>query len=348
MRLFLPAGRNDFHARVVKRAMEIRGHHVDLFATEDFFLSDTLNFELAGSGSRRTLAMDGHVVELGSYDVVWNRRPFNPPTLDHVFPADRTFVTNEIRAALWGLYHLLEDARWVNPLEAALAAENKILQLMHAPACGLQVPETLVSTDPDSIRAFVADGGTVVYKPLTGFVWEESGLRRATYTSVVKAGHFDNRMLIATTPGIYQRRVKRSHEVRVQVYGASALALGIWVEDAACTDWRLTLDRKPRCAPIEVPAAVLEACRGFMQRLGLLCGAFDFIVDGEGRWIFLEVNQGGQFLFLEEWCPELPVLEMLCHFLEDPSPEFTCDYRALRPRYEGIANELSLREPAAA
>jgi hypothetical protein len=36
-----------------------------------------------------------------------------------------------------------------------------------------------------------------------------------------------------------------------------------------------------------------------MVDLGLVYGAFDFVIGPDGTWIFLEVNPGGQFRFVE-------------------------------------------------
>jgi D-alanine-D-alanine ligase-like ATP-grasp enzyme len=36
-----------------------------------------------------------------------------------------------------------------------------------------------------------------------------------------------------------------------------------------------------------------------MEHLGLVYGAFDFIVTPEGRYVFLEVNPGGAYMWVE-------------------------------------------------
>jgi hypothetical protein len=37
-----------------------------------------------------------------------------------------------------------------------------------------------------------------------------------------------------------------------------------------------------------------------MAHLGITYGAFDFVVDEDGGWTFLEVNSMGQYLWLEQ------------------------------------------------
>jgi len=53
-----------------------------------------------------------------------------------------------------------------------------------------------------------------------------------------------------------------------------------------------------------------------MGKLGLVSGGVDFIVSPDGSWCFLEINEAGQFLFIESWCAELKVLEAFCQFVE--------------------------------
>ena len=37
----------------------------------------------------------------------------------------------------------------------------------------------------------------------------------------------------------------------------------------------------------------------FAAKSGIACGSFDFAIDNQDRWWFLEVNEGGQFLWLD-------------------------------------------------
>ena len=58
------------------------------------------------------------------------------------------------------------------------------------------------------------------------------------------------------------------------------------------------------------------------RALGILFGAFDFIVTPEGEHVFLEVNPAGQFLWVEEANPELRLLAPFVDFLLSRDPEF--------------------------
>ena len=59
-----------------------------------------------------------------------------------------------------------------------------------------------------------------------------------------------------------------------------------------------------------------------MHDLGLAFGCLDFIVTPDGKYVFLEVNQMGQFLWVEVANPDLLVLDAFCHLLVSGTADF--------------------------
>ena len=51
-----------------------------------------------------------------------------------------------------------------------------------------------------------------------------------------------------------------------------------------------------------------------LKDFGLMFGAFDFIVDQNGDWIFLEINPNGQWLWLEKILG-LPISKKIVDYL---------------------------------
>lgn len=56
-----------------------------------------------------------------------------------------------------------------------------------------------------------------------------------------------------------------------------------------------------------------------MRELGLVYGAFDFVITPDVEWIFLEVNPGGQFGFLEDRTGA-PLTAILADLLAQQAP----------------------------
>lgn len=53
----------------------------------------------------------------------------------------------------------------------------------------------------------------------------------------------------------------------------------------------------------------------YMHHMNIQSGAFDFAVDTDGNWTFLECNEAGQFLFVEDILPQNKVLASFCAWI---------------------------------
>ena len=71
---------------------------------------------------------------------------------------------------------------------------------------------------------------------------------------------------------------------------------------------------------IILPPDIEALCLKFMQEAGIVFGAFDFIVTEKGEYVFLEINEQGQFLGYER--PGAPLLQPFIEFLISGNPEF--------------------------
>jgi glutathione synthase/RimK-type ligase-like ATP-grasp enzyme len=50
---------------------------------------------------------------------------------------------------------------------------------------------------------------------------------------------------------------------------------------------------------VDLPREVEAKILAFMKAFDLIYGAFDFIVTPDGRYVFLEVNPSGQYMWVE-------------------------------------------------
>jgi glutathione synthase/RimK-type ligase-like ATP-grasp enzyme len=123
--------------------------------------------------------------------------------------------------------------------------------------------------------------------------------------------------LIRVSPGIFQKFVAKSYEVRATVVGSRIFSGKIDSQTSAETriDWR----HKPfdmEEEPITLPPDVETKIHALKQAFGLIYGAFDFIVTPEGRHVFLDVNPAGQYLWVEAKT-KLPITAALADALGD-------------------------------
>lgn len=319
----------DVHAIAAACVLRGRGHEVVRCIGDEFPRRERMSLRVhAGDPGTCSLAWTqagGGAHDPRDCDAVWYRRPRPVVLPDEVHAADREYAYNECWELYQGMAFAPRAAFWVNPPASHALAGNKPLQLQVATGLGVRVPATLVSNEPEDVRAFVAERGRVVYKPMRGATWQVGGEVHGTYTTPVTPADLPSDRMIQACPGIYQDLVEKRFEVRAQFFGRTCLAIAIDSTrmEYGRYDWRRhqrTCD--PHATPVELPAEVRNTCLRMMAALGIVSGAFDFIVDESGEWVFLEVNPVGQFAFIERWCPQLPVLATFCDFLESRDPDF--------------------------
>jgi hypothetical protein len=279
----------------------LRGHPVVRVNTSDLPLDTTLTVGLDSSGRRGTLVIEanGLVLDFADVTAVWWRRPGGFGLSVELSPLERAFAEAELRAAFEGLWAGV-DAYWISRPDAIRAAGRKVEQLRRAARLGFAVPPTLVTTDPAAVAAFVAAHDTVVYKVLTDPHLGPAGMVR---TTVVPAG--SDLASVRNVPCLFQAYVPKRAEYRVTVIGddvfvASVVAPGV--------DWR---EGPASWGPGRLPAAVLDRCVALVRSYGLEFSALDLIETPEGEHVFLENNPGGQFLFVQDHVPSLPLAEAL-------------------------------------
>lgn len=329
MQVLIPTQIEDYHALAVQLGLEQLGHRADRWFGTDFPQRQTAAFELSNAGgcAWRVNAED---LTLGEhrYDSVWYRRPNAPVLPDWLHADDVVFTRRENNEFYKGIWNCIErDAFWVNAPGSYTRASNKIVQLQLAIDCGLTIPDSLISNDPKRIKGFLdkySDTG-VIYKPfLTGTWFMEDGSYARIPTTVVEAGDLPEDEVLQATPGIFQSRISKSYELRITFFGAHYEAARLTPKgDVELVDWREASHSELSLGHHELPDAVYRQCRMLMKKLGIVFGCFDFIVDRNGGYIFLEVNEMGQFLFIEEVDDSFNLLDIFCQFIISGNPDFS-------------------------
>ncbi len=318
----------DEHAHAVRFALERKGAVVRQLHTADFPRQGSISL---GNEGRWFHECRGFGMEAVEFDpaTIWHRRPRAPEPPQWIDPADRAHARAESRALFDAFTATLPaSAFWVNPYPARDLANHKPLQLKLARECGFSVPPTLFSNDPERIRAFARANGEVVYKPFTSTgCWSEGSRVVATFTSALRIEHLADGQLLAACPGIYQRHIAKSHELRVTMIGNRAFAARI---DSQSTergklDWRLA-NGEFAMTQVSLPPQVERACHRLMARLNLVFGAIDLIVTPAGEHVFLEINEMGQFLFVEH-LSGMPLLDAFCELLIQGRADYAWDPR---------------------
>lgn len=289
---------DDEHGQVVLREIALRGGTGRLLNLGRFPRELRLALRFDSAGRRHFMLRSAQDEPLAFSDVraVWWRRP-QPLQVDPRIqrPSYRGFAYSESMEAMTGLWQAL-DVFWVNHPTRDEVAARKVYQLRVAQELGLQIPFTLVSNDPDEVRAFVAARGSepTVYKAFsaTEQEWRETRLLKPE-----ELAGLDN---VAYAPVIFQEYVPAGVDLRITVVGEAIFAAAIHSQDTSYpVDFRMDM-AQARVEAVQLPREVEEQLQAFMTHLGLVYGAIDMRRTPEGRYVFLEVNPAGQWLFIEQ------------------------------------------------
>ncbi|MCC4589606.1 hypothetical protein LL974_00500 [Xanthomonas campestris pv. cannae] len=311
---------DDTHALAVAAAMELRGHRCVIWSQPQCAGDTVGSIEFGGREVRWTVC--GASYGPSDFDVVWLRRAGNISLPAWMHRDDRKFAAAD-NAAFFGFFWspLASSARWIHSPAARLNGESKVQQLQCASRAGFKIPPTLMSNDPEEIARFIEAGrvkglGTI-FKTFESMTWFEKDRVLENYTSEIVVSDLVDADVVRAVPAIYQRHVRKQYEVRSTFLGEREYSVRIDSQrsGAGVLDWRAIDDIENFVSPVELPPAIHGKCRSLMREMALDMGCFDFIVDDAGEYVFVEVNQQGQFLWIEDCLPQLNALGGFCEFV---------------------------------
>lgn len=292
----------DITVDFIVRSLRNRGVPFYRLNTDDIGVNTLFRFDFR---QHRFILVDQSLdieIDLLAVRSVYFRRPEVRVDPTELSGAEMTFIHQELRFFLEGLYKILDKAFWLNRVLDIRQAENKLYQLLVAEELGLTVPTSLVTNIPSVAQEFY-DGldGEVILKPIkSGHLAGGQGSESAViFTSKVRLGP-DNIERIAPCPTYLQQLLVKAADIRVTVVGERVFAARIdsQIGEESMVDWRRSPDPLEH-ARIELPAPIRDRCLQLTRRLSLNFGAIDFVLDTQGNYIFLEINPNGQWAWIE-------------------------------------------------
>jgi glutathione synthase/RimK-type ligase-like ATP-grasp enzyme len=229
--------------------------------------------------------------------------------------------SNEFLKTLWSC--LRKEILWVSHPEDIRGASHKMHQLITAKKLGFDIPDTIVTNNPDTILSFYEKhGGNIVNKVLNrGYVDYNDGIFSLIYTNRVSKDELQKSVKsIKINPCLFQEYIPKLVELRITVVGSIVFAAEIHSQNSQRTkdDWRrYDLEHTPHFAH-KLPANIESLCRKMVKGYNLNFGTIDMIVTPENKYIFLELNPNGQWMWIEE-LTKLPISEALVSLLAGES-----------------------------
>jgi hypothetical protein len=300
--LILTNSDDDLHVKPVQERLTALGKDFFRFDVDQLgsgklkieFASHENQFFVAKTSDKKTTSSD--------IQSVWYRRPnyFNFPIAD---PVQRDFAEKETTALLNGICACLPEVYWLNNPRDMEIAKNKVMQLRKARSIGFDVPRTIVTNNPDSVKDFFElCGGNIVFKTMAlGFLdYGEKGFN--VPTTLITETHLGKLGLITSCPSLFQELVDKKYDIRVTIVGDKVFAVKIDSQKHSATsiDWR-----KPQFISelgyqiVDLPDTVKNMCLKITHDLGLRFGAIDLALSKDGKYYFFEINPNGQWQWVE-------------------------------------------------
>ncbi len=291
----------DVHATRVEQCLQELGVNVAYWNFDPFVHDCQLNFSISDANNQFEFNSGECTTDMTSFDAIWFRRPGRLKSKTFFQPWIEQMMLVEAKQALMGMLNAL-PCLWVNYPACDTNASLKLLQLQVAKNVGMSLPETIVTNDPSTARAFYEKHlGSVIYKLVTehsNFSLPHFEFPHGIPTLPVRDADLKHLDQVRHGPHLFQERVNKQSDVRVTVIGAKVFATHIESQKGTGQlDWRN--DYSVPMTAWTLPDQLAQQCLDMLKALGLNYGAFDFCLDKDGRYVFLEVNPAGQYLWVE-------------------------------------------------
>lgn len=313
----------DPHADALILLLREMGHDPLRMHTADYPQQANISMLLKQDRWDGTIGTPGGVVAMNDIHSIWWRRPARYQLPQELSAEERDFAYKEWDQMLKGLWDSL-DCYWMSYPPNIQLASRKPEQLIRAAQLGFEVPRTLITNDPTQVQAFYeAANGRVAYKTLSSPVFREpkgtpDGADRVfmVYTTPLDENLLSRIDTVRFAPCLFQEYIPKRLELRVTVIGDEIFAAEIdsQAQERTTYDWR-HYDVPMLMRKSVLPDQITERCRALVSSYGLNFGAIDLILTPDDRYVFLEINPNGQWLFVQEQVPDLKMKEALASCL---------------------------------
>ena len=257
-----------------------------------------------------------HAISSDEITCVWERRPIEPlTTFDKLNDKVSKLVLEECDGFLRYFRYSMDKLPWIGHAINERKAGSKILQKMVARDIKMNIPDTLFSNELNSIIEF--DYDKIAIKPIYAHVMEKNNQETQVFyttlqnkSEIIKLGKTG----IRNTINFFESYLEKDFEVRATVIDDEIFTVSInsqsFSKDKGKIDWRQGYDHGIKFSKMTLPKDIADKCFKFLEYFELSFGCFDFVVDKEGNYYFLECNTNGQWLWIEEEA-KLPISEKL-------------------------------------
>lgn len=182
---------------------------------------------------------------------------------------------------------------------------NKLTMLLYAQECGLNVPQSIITSDKMHMQqALKHFSGSITKTIGYQLMYEVEGGVNAAYTEELTYQDLDDYEQVFF-PSLIQKKIEKKYEVRSFFLVDKFYSMAIFSQNnqKTKTDFRkYDRDVPNRTVPFNLPRVIETQLKRLFQKINLDTGSVDLLIDKDGNFIFLEINPVGQFSFVSKPC----------------------------------------------
>lgn len=238
---------------------------------------------------------------------VWERRPESVKNLTFKFKDKKLnkFCREEATSFFRFFRYSLNDLFWIGHPLVDRNAESRLVQHKIAGSLGVSCPNSIYSNHPKELKDFARQYNNLCVKSINhdSITFSDHYVSiGSTRTPQAQILEMDDVML-SSTINYLQEYIEKDFELRItvvcdEVFSCKLLSQEL-DENNGKIDWRDGLFNGLKHEIFEAPEKIKSFCIEYLKAMNQNFGAFDFIVNPEGEYYFLECNSNGQWYWIE-------------------------------------------------
>lgn len=239
---------------------------------------------------------------------IWDRRPQIPhelPIVHHERSINK-YNREEAHEFLSFLRYYMRNYFSIGDVVEDRPASSKMAQLALARELGMAIPETCFANNQAAFADITKRHKELSLKSLVGSsIFVGGDKEYVFYAQKASAEAISQQPAEAfkQTVSFIQNYIEKQYELRVTVCCDDIVACKLdsqaQTDKTGKIDWRQGYEHDLKHEIVTLPKHINTFCKEFLKRMHLNFGCFDFIVTPEDKYVFLECNPNGQWLWIE-------------------------------------------------
>jgi glutathione synthase/RimK-type ligase-like ATP-grasp enzyme len=251
-----------------------------------------------------------------TFTSIWHRRPELYHASSDLNSEVRKFLEREAYYAFIGLLESCQTCLVSSPIAIQRAA-FKALHLATAQRCGINVPKTLITNEPEAVQAFFDEcNGKIVCKTIYDNMikGDDHNYPQNIYTTLITKDHLEKLDGVRKGAHLFQEAFTSCRDIRVTIFGKRCIATEIvYTQERSNVDWRTEYD-KHAYVPHTLPNDLEEKLLAFVKSYGLQYSAIDLLLV-DGTYYLIDENPSGQFYWIEQKNPDIHLASAMADLL---------------------------------